>query len=529
MEATPFGKSDGSRRRSRYSVPKRNDPAMKRVRRRGANRRHFLVGLGASLLPFPRHAWGKPAADQVVVGRGKLEISALRFDCTPPVGVPSPTLGVNPVVRKIEGPMETRLLALRQGRLTLGWVNSDYNIWHEGRRFLARGLDIPQEQTIASATHNHSIVTLGGLRRNVRGFGKRFFRNLREAARSLEAGFEPAKLSWATAEEPSITYNRKGVRPDGSTYFMREEDRILLGDFEGANDPLASLLRFDRPDGTPLALMGHFTGHPVASYNLEEPVINPDFSGWSILDLVESFHPRRPVGFFLQGCAGDINVKGMFDGPERARAAGRRLGGTLIRASSGTRANSESALALAWGTAQVPYAPLPPPEKLRQERRDLMDFQRRTEAGDPDTLRVLGYNFSSTMKMKYRKNLARPLLRWTDWALEVQKNGTALPDSLPVPLQAIVLGDVAVVTIPCEAFSGIGKQIRRQSPFAMTIPAAYSNGYLGYIGTSRDVGDGEYMSASYRYMRRAPFARPAGDAIATKAVELLKTAKDAMG
>ncbi len=509
-------------------MPKRNNPAMRRVIRRGANRRHFLVGLGASLLPFPRRAWGKPAADQVVVGRGELEISALRFDCTPPVGVPSPTLGANPVVRKIEGPMETRLLALRQGKLTLGWVNSDYNIWHEGRRFLAQGLGIPQEQTIASATHNHSIVTLGGLRRNVRGFGKRFFRNLREAARSLEAGFEPAKLSWATAEEPSITYNRKGVRPDGSTYFMREEDRILLGDFEGANDPLASLLRFDRPDGTPLALMGHFTGHPVAAYNLEEPVINPDFSGWSILDLVESFHPRRPVGFFLQGCAGDINVKGMFDGPERARAAGRRLGDTFIRASSGTRANSESALALAWGTAQVPYAPLPPPEELLRQRRELLDFQRRTKEGDPDTLRVLGYNFSSTMKMKYRRNLARPLLRWTDWALEVQEKGTVLPDSLPVPLQVIALGDVAVVAIPCEAFSGIGNQIRKQSPFAMTIPAAYSNGYLSYIGTSRDVGDGEYMSAVYRYTRRPPFAHPAGDAIAIKAVELLETAKGAM-
>ena len=502
---------------------------MRRTKRIGTNRRHFMLGLGASLLPFPRLAWAKPKADQVLVGRGELEISALRFDCTPPVGVPSPTLGANPVVRHIEGPMETRLLALRQGELTLGWVNSEYNIWSEGRRYLARGLGIPHEQTITSVTHNHSVVTLGGLRSNARGFGKRFFRNLREAARSLEAGFEPARLSWGTAEESSITYNRKGVRPDGSTYFMREEDRVLLGDFEGANDPLVSLLRFDRPDGSPLALMGHFTGHPVASYHLEEPVINPDFSGWAILELLESFHPQRPVGFFLQGCAGDINVKGMFDGAERARAAGRRLGDAFIRAASGTRPNSSSALALAWGTAQVPYGPLPPPEELQRQRQELMDFQRRTEAGDPDTLRVLGYNFSATMQMKYRRNLARPLLRWTDWALKVQKEGTALPGSLPVPVQAIALGDVAFVTIPCEAFSGIGRQIRRGSPFPMTIPAAYSNGYLGYIGTSRDVGDGEYMSAAYRYYRRPPFARPAGNAIAAKGLELLQMAKDAMG
>ena len=142
----------------------------------------------------------------------------------------------------------------------------------------------------------------------------------------------------------------------------------------------------------------------------------------------------------------------MFDGPERARSTGRQLGDTFIRAASRTRANPDSGLALAWGTAQVPYGPLPPPDELHRQRKELLDFQRRTEEGDPDTLRVLGYNFSSTMQMKYRRNLARPLLRWTEWALEVQEKGTALPESLPVPLQVIAVGDVGVVTIPCEAF-----------------------------------------------------------------------------
>jgi len=55
------------------------------------------------------------------------------------------------------------------------------------------------------------------------------------------------------------------------------------------------------------------------------------------------------------------------------------------------------------------------------------------------------------------------------------------------------------------------KEVQKKGA-ALPIPAAYSNGYLGYIGTSRDVGDGEYMSAAYRYYLRPPFARPAGDA-----------------
>lgn len=500
------------------------------MRARLPNRRGFLKALGTSFsLPLLSSAQGSQLENQLVIGRGQLEISALRFDCTPPPGVPSPTLGTNPVVREIQGPMETRLFALKQGNLTIGWANSDYNIWSEGRHFLSKGLGIPQEKTIVSVTHNHSIVTIGGMRENSMGFGKRFFRDLREAARSLKFGFVPAQLSWSAAEENSITYNRKGVKPDGSTYFMREEDRILLGDFEGNIDPLASLLRFDDLDGKPLALLSHFTGHPVASYNLENPVINPDFSGWAIMDLVESFIPSRPVGIFLQGCAGDISVKGMFDGHEKARSSGEQLGKTFIRTACETRTTPAPALAMAWGTAHIPYAPLPPIETLRRERFELMDFHRRAKEGDPETLRVLGYNFSSQMKMQYRKNLVGPLLRWTDWALEVQEKKLPLPKALPVPLQIIALGEVAIVTIPCEAFSDIGVQIRQQSPFPMTIPAAYSNGSLGYIGTSQDVGDQEYMSAFYRYTRRPPFARPSGDAIVEKAIELLNMVSEAMG
>ncbi len=494
-----------------------------------ASRRGFLRTLGSSLAwPLWATTLGGGKEDRVVVGRGRLEVAAARFDCTPPLGVPSPTLGLNPVVRQIQGPMETRLFALRQGSLTIGWANSDYSIAGPGRRILSEALNLPLEQTVVSETHNHSVVTAGGLFSNARGFGSGFFRDFREAARSLQRRFEPATLSWALEEQRTITYNRKGRRQDGSTYFMREEDRINLGDFVGAIDPLATLLRFDRINGDPLLLMGHFTGHPVVSYNLEEPVINPDYSGWSIMDLVESFYPRRPVGVFLQGCAGDISAKGMFDGPIRARAAGARLGESFIRASEKTTTVRTDALGLARGTAQIPFGPLPSVRELKRQREELLDFQKRAEAGDEDTLRVLGYNFSAYMEMKYRRNLARPLLRWTDWALEVHEKGTVLPDSLPLPLQVVALGEVAIVTIPCEAFSSIGIRIREQSPFRVTIPAAYSNGYLGYIGASEDVGDREYMSAFYRYTRRPPFARPAGDAIVQKAVELLEKSQHAM-
>jgi hypothetical protein len=132
------------------------------------------------------------------------------------------------------------------------------------------------------------------------------------------------------------------------------------------------------------------------------------------------------------------------------------------------------------------------------------------------------------MKMGYRRNLATPFLRWTDWAIQMQKEGKTRPlDSLPVTVQVVSLGDIAIVAMPHELFVGIGFSIRKRSPFSYTVPAAYSNAlYPGYIGTSQDVGDREYMSSFYRYAMKPPYAKPAGDAIADKAVELLHKLKD---
>lgn len=463
--------------------------------------------------------------DEVVFGNGPLEVAAGRFDGTPPLGFRAPTYGQNPVVRRIDGPIETRLFAIRQGNLCIGWGNSDYAIFDETRQRLAAALGIPVTHTIHSCTHNHSTIEISAMGpADKSGFTQRYYANLQKCAASLQSSFVPASVSWATQTEATITYNRKGRRSDGSTYLMREEDRIKLpASYTGVIDPLATLIRFNRADGSPMLFVTHFTGHPVISYSLEEPIVNPDYSGWSIIDLVHAYSAAHPVGVFLQGCAGDINAKGMFSGPQLARESGRKLGADFIAASRKTRRIDSPQLGFASGMAYVPYAPLPPLAQLEKDKAEILAFQKRVDAGDPDTLHVLGYNFSETMKMSYRRALADPFLRWTNWAIDLRKQGKSKPyDSLPVRVNVVSIGDIAIVAMPHELFSGIGLSIRKRSPFAYTVPAAYSNVLVpNYIGGSKDVGDREYMSSYYRYTLKPSYAQPAGDVIGDKAVELL--------
>jgi hypothetical protein len=59
--------------------------------------------------------------------------------------------------------------------------------------------------------------------------------------------------------------------------------------------------------------------------------------------------------------------------------------------------------------------------------------------------------------------------------------------ALEAEVQAIALGDTAIVANPFELFNGRGLQIRRASPFKRaTLVLGYTNDYLGYLPSTED-------------------------------------------
>jgi len=479
------------------------------------------------------------------VKKPRLRAAAIRFGITPKSGGKTSSR-VGAVVRKVCGPLKTTVTLLEDGDLRLCLVATDagavnaLNVSNLYRRTLAEDLNLPVSHVLLFSSHNHSGVVLAT--NNVRVYdtrsgkvpepellpvGRKLLDELRSSAKRLPDMLQPVTVWWAEGREGRITYNRKGRRADGSTYFMREEDRVLLGkDFRGDIDEQAPVVVLKNGAGKPVTAFVQFTGHPVTCYHPEKPVV---FGEWPMVatDIVaQHLSPSEPVAVgFLQGCAGDVNSKEMFRGGiERARYFGRLLGASYVKALRALRPSQRDGLDYATEMVGVPLAPLPSADVLRAEIAEMEDFIRRAAAGDENTLECVGLNFPRELTPAYRGKLVELILPWSRWALELRETGRAdtVAKHLEMELYVIRLGDVGIVGLPFEPFQGIGRQIRRGSPLPLAIPCGYVNVSYGYITDGPNTGDREYISSFYRYTKfRPPLEKPAGDVMAQKAVEIL--------
>ena len=499
-----------------------------------------LIGLAVG-------AAGEALAADSSDGEPRLRAASLRFGVTVQTGGETDSR-TGAVVGKVLGPLKTTITLLEDGPLRLCLIASDSssiirrNMSAFCRHEIAEELGLPVSRVLVFSSHNHSGTRMAS--NQTRSYdaqyaddskpkllpaGREFMDKLRSRVKRLPGMLQPVSVWWAEGSEGRISYNRKGRRADGSTYFMREEDRLLLGeDFRGDIDQQAPVVVLKNRDGRPVAALAQFTAHPVTSYHPERPVVFGEWPQVACDALGEHLSPGQPapVGF-LQGCAGDVNSKQMFrGGVETSAQYGRMLGSSYIKALDDLKPSSRDGLDYSVEKVKIPLAPLPSREVLLEEITEMEDFLRRASAGDEDTLACVGLNFPRDLTPAYRGKLVQLVLPWNRWALDLHENGRAdtVPKYLEMELYALRLGDVAIVGMPCEPFQGIGRLIRRDSPLPLAIPCGYVNYSHGYITDGPNTGDREYTSAFYRYTKfRPPLAKPAGDVLAERACEILES------
>lgn len=479
-----------------------------------------------------------------------LHVSAATFAVTTEIGSEGLSLS-HAGVLDVFSPLKNTLLLLDDGTTRCALLMTQFAICFTCesnllRRAVGDALGIPMEQVLVFSSHNHctpnftreaipldSVLKPGCLdESDLSAEGLQLLQEAVRAAHRLPSQLRPARISWGVDHERRITYNRKGRRADGSTYLMREPDRLLQGvDFNGDIDDIATVVAFHDPDGHPLTFLTHFNGHPATAYHPEHPVVFGEFPQVAGDDLSAAYG-NVPVGF-LQGCCGEVNSKGLLSGKPVAESIadatrfGHYLGDTFCRAAEHRQPSRTDELRMLRQPVRMPFRGVPPERALRADLAEIDAFLVRCAADDEvTTRRCAGLNFPETMTPAYRSLLIQPLQRWTEWALSFRTEGrlSEAPTHIDLEVAVLRIGDIGIVGLPCEPFLGIGRQIRAQCPLPLAIPCGYCNdSSVAYIPDGPNNGDREYQSSYYRYTTSLlPYRQPAGDLLARGAVRMLR-------
>jgi hypothetical protein len=87
-------------------------------------------------------------------------------------------------------------------------------------------------------------------------------------------------------------------------------------------------------------------------------------------------------------------------------------------------------------------------------------------------------------------------------------------------IQAMLIGDVAIVGVPAEYFTAMGLDIKRRSPFPNTYVAELANDWIGYLPTREGHTRGGYQTWTGLHSYAEPGT---GERIADEAVKLLES------
>jgi neutral ceramidase len=407
------------------------------------------------------------------------------------------------------------------------------------RERIGKRIGVPEQHVLLNCSHTHCGPTSNQLRYDDdefqdqlrHAYATRLLIEIPALAYLASHRARPVRIGTGVGEA-RIGINRREVQPDGS---------ILLGENpKGPVDHEVRVIRVDDLEGRPIAVVFAHGCHPVT--------MGPKCLKWS----ADFVGPARELieqnvgclSLFLQASAGDINpITGIGadeDNTNEKKRLGFTLGAEVVKVHSSIYTESiRGPRVLIGSLSKIPYyrrIPLkgdsPCTIKVREEMLELclQDLPNLDEAKQ-----ILG-GYESEISTLLKNNVSGAPLNvarlFRHWALVLNDYvANARKPAIQIPIQAIKLGDLGIVTVPGETFSLQGMEVKRRSPFANTLFLGYTNGCVSYIPT-RDAYPARGWSVTERYyvpeMSFQAFPIPtalavdSGERIVSKSLDLLR-------
>ena len=422
-------------------------------------------------------------------------------------------------------PLYVKVLALRSGPTTavlitldavavgeIGYIPNDY--LGKVRARLQKDLGIAPESVVVNASHCHGVVCADVDVKTV------------EAVKAAVGNLVPAKAGVGIGHEDRVSENRRVRLESGKeadvrhAYSMPPDDQVVS---VGPIDPQIGVLRLDRTDGRPLAVVYNFACHPILGRPGGENTA--DLVGFAS-KVIEDHLGDGAVALLVQGCGGDINPAGYKDvhRPRDAEPLGNTLGLSVLKAARTIRCGDNPALMIVNEKLALPRANFAERiDALLGEQSRLVkslkgttlnlktflelstqynlagaypsaDSQRylaQKQQGRDDLIKLDAANRQAMKAYLENVLVMEQLTRLQTNLALLQKheaqNLAAGRKPLQVELIGLRVGEFVLITFPGELTVEIGLNIKKASPHKSTFVAGYTNGYIYYTPTARQL------------------------------------------
>jgi neutral ceramidase len=427
--------------------------------------------------------WAPPPA----LAANPLQVGAATTIITPPIGSWKQGAGVTRKGERIRDELEANVLYISDGETPLLLISCDLVGLNLGdvvpiREAISRETDVPPRQVILTCTHTHSGPSL--LKTNYhmpvdRAYIDSLLPKLVTVSAKAVAQAQAGKIGWGLGEA-QIGFNRRACWEDGSHSMHGNSKRIDFAGLEGPDDPAHLALFAVDSDQNPVAVLYHNTSHPTNFYNAS--LFSSDYAD-EARKIIRAELGDIPV-LYLNGAQGDINMNNLLapkkeDREDRLKRIGKMLADETLRLYHEADFHAEAQLGHEVEDLEIEVR-LPDAEAVSEARKVLA----RVDAGE----NITGMNL---------------ILPFGTVHLQ-EEYGERPVDTLPV--HALRIGDVALVTQPCELYCQFGLDIKRRSPAPLTAVVGLADGYCGYCPTIAGVMGGGYSGQPISWTRLEPFA-----------------------
>lgn len=394
-------------------------------------------------------------------------------------------------VRKAEGildELEINALAVQCNEdkivlLSMDQLSINRNINKEHRKAISEATGLPMEAIYIHATHTHTGPCLKQDSEDVleQEYYQLVSRKIVDAAVMALADLKPAKMGWGIGQAPNIAFIRRFRMKDGSIQTNPGVNNPNVVAPIGQVDESVSVLRFDREGAETLVLV-NFADHPDTIGGCK---ISADWPGFTRRTVEKVLDHTKCI--FFNGAQGDVNhvkvftkagdLNGMFmdfddvsRGYDHARYMGRVVTGGVLQIFDKVKYVDVDSIKYKQRTIHVPSNKPKPEDMPEAYRIDALH-----QAGKDDELPYKGMMLTTVVAEASR------MIRL--------EHG---PEVFDMELSAISIGEVALLGIPGEPFSGIGRALKESEGWGMVIPTCNSNGAQGYFPMKEAYDEGGY-------------------------------------